>query len=102
MLKFILISIIVLYLLSKAMKYFMRWAFLFAGRKMQQKFEEAQKQANSPYTQHGNSQSVGSQGGHFAGERYKAGNVEVEVPLQQKPKRGPFRGGDYVDFEEVE
>lgn len=90
MLKFILISIIVIYVMAKLSKYLMRWAFILAGKKLQ---KEMEKQAAAQ----------GAYGGHTTDTSYEEVNeMKIYIPREQgknTPKN--FPGGDYVDFEEV-
>ena len=90
MLKFILISIIVIYVIAKVSKYLMRWAFILAGKKLQKEMEK-QAAAQGAYA-------------HTADTSYEEVNdMKIYVPRKERGKNMPrnFPGGDYVDFEEV-
>ncbi|MEQ8924864.1 MAG: DUF4834 family protein [Fulvivirga sp.] len=78
MLKFLLIIFILGYVFFKGLGFFIR--MILGGSSM---------------NQYGNQQQNSSQ-------RPKNSNVNVDyIPKDQKPKKENFKGGEYVDFEEV-
>jgi len=79
--KFVLIAILVLWLLSKALKYLFRFILLMAGKELQ---KEMHRQQGTPPPQ--------------AKPAY-GGNVHVMTDTSQKRK--DFDQGEYIDFEEV-
>ena len=81
--KFVLILIIVLYLINKVGKFF--YELFFPEKAAQQK-----QRANSSSNQRTTSQ----QQNHREGD--------IHIPREQSSKDKKFKGGDYVDFEEVD
>ncbi|QSE98623.1 DUF4834 family protein [Fulvivirga lutea] len=78
MIKFLLIIFILGYIFFKGLGFFIR--MILGGSSM---------------NQFGNQQQSSSQ-------KPKNGNVNVDyIPKDQKPKKENFKGGEYVDFEEV-
>jgi hypothetical protein len=87
MLKFLIISIAVIYILSKLWKYIFRGLMWLLGEQMRKQAAYQQ----SHYTHNGHKVK-------------KEGEIEVQYDPQkehQKPKKD-FRGGEYVDYEEVD
>jgi Na+-transporting methylmalonyl-CoA/oxaloacetate decarboxylase gamma subunit len=77
--KFVLILIIVLYLINKVGKFF--YELFFPEKAAQQK-------------QRSNQRTTSQQQDHREGD--------IHIPREQSSKDKKFKGGDYVDFEEVD
>lgn len=94
MLKFILLFIVTIYIISKVSKYFMRWAFAIAGKKLQKEMEKQQK-AHQQYHQQNPTEDTTYQ---------EVNDVKIYIPNNPAGKQSKsknFPGGEYVDFEEV-
>ena len=100
MAEFLLVFIFTLFLLYNFRRQIIRWVFGLIGRKLQKQFEEAQKQTQG--------QAEGGEAyGEFFGQAestrqsQSVGEIHVHIPPKQPRKRGTFKGGEYVDYEEV-
>lgn len=88
MLKFIIITICVLWLLSKIMKYAFRFLLIFTGRQMQKEMEKQVK-----YHQQQQAQQEAS----------TTSNGTRIIYTNSKSKNSSSKDdGEYVDYEEVE
>ncbi len=87
--KFIIITIIVVYLIRKVGGYFLR---LFLGKQMEA-FQQQQKQQFSQFQQQQRQQ-----------QNHREGEIHVDYVPKQKTttkKSSDFNGGEYIDYEEV-
>lgn len=81
MLKFLIITFIIFYLIFKFGGLLLRMLFRALGNKVQQKYAEQ----HSTYSR----------------TKPKGSNVEVEFNNTPPRKKAEFKGGEYVDYEEV-
>lgn len=83
MLKFIIISVLIIYLIFKVTSFAFKLLF-GAAYEQQKKAQQGQKQRYTTRRKAPNS------------------NLNIDTPQQDKGKSGnDFKGGDYVDYEEV-
>ncbi|MFY0607334.1 MAG: DUF4834 family protein [Cyclobacteriaceae bacterium] len=80
MLKFLLIVGLIFYVIYRVAGFFFKAVFLSAQQRAQ----------NNPYTQQRQSQT-----------RPRSGNLNIDYMPKDKKSKDDFKGGDYVDFEEV-
>lgn len=88
--KFLLISFLILYILSKVWKYIFRGLLWLLGDQVRKQYYERMNEQMNPHSQR-------------TYKTKKEGEVEVQFnpDKQSKKSKKDFRGGDYVDYEEV-
>jgi hypothetical protein len=79
MIKFLIITFLILYLLFKVGGFLLRMLFYTIGNRAQQRFS-------------GNGQQY---------TRTKPKDANVDVEYRQSTKKPEFKGGEYIDYEEV-
>lgn len=86
MIKFLIITFLILYLIFKFGGFLLRIFFNNIGNRVHQKFAEQ-----------------GMNGTTYTKTKPKGSNVEVEFAANQNGQKSKteFKGGDYVDYEEV-
>lgn len=92
-LKFLLWTFVICYILYKLGGFFMRSMLFLFGRKMQKQY--AQQQANA-HNSHN----------HHYRRKPTDGNVEIDyVPEKEEKKKAKhsknYQGGEYIDYEEI-
>jgi hypothetical protein len=86
MIKFLIITFLILYLVFKFGGFLLRIFFNTLGNRVHQKFAEQ-----------------GANGHTYSKTKPKGSNVEVEFAANKNGQNGKpeFKGGEYVDYEEV-
>jgi len=80
--KFIIISFIVLYIIFKLSGYIIRALFFVASKQMENQYKQQAGQQQKKTT-------------------YRNGEIHIDYPSEKSAQKKNFKGGDYVDFEEV-
>ena len=85
LLKFLFISILILWLLKMLVKFLLPYFF-------QKMVKKAQQQAGNPHSHHDKRQQ----------QRRPAGKLSIDyIPPKDKEARAADKAGDFVDFEEI-
>lgn len=94
MLKFLLITILIFYLIYKVGGFFFRMLFTSAFQQQQRHYQEARQNAHKNQNGYNQKQSA---------KNPPNSNVRVDyVPAQEERNdKKDFKGGQYVDYEEV-
>ncbi|MEN7549724.1 DUF4834 family protein [Rapidithrix thailandica] len=83
LIKFLIIAIVIIYIISRFAGYFLRVAYWFMGKQIQKevKKEQERRQGKRSWSQ---------------------GDLKITVSNKnEKKQRKSYNGGEYVDFEEV-